>query len=154
VQGISGVTGQNSTISVSTSTLSVTSATTTYTALAGISQTITIPASCIVLLHTDGGYNTTVTTATGISTIDIAIFVDNVQVGNFATRRLSAFNPSSTAVNSTGQQWSIDNIQTGLSAGSHTFDVRAVYVIGSTCSVGSNSSNQRQANLIVTILKL
>ena len=154
LQGISGTTGQNSTISTSSNTLSVTSATTTYTALAGIAQTINIPANCIVLLHTDGGFNTTVTTATGISTIEVAIFVDNVQVGNFATRRLSAFNPSSTAINSTGQQWSIDNIQTGLSAGSHTFDVRAVYVIGSTASVGANSSNPRQANLIVTILVL
>jgi hypothetical protein len=57
-------------------------------------------------------------------------------------------------VNSTGQQWSIDNIQTGLSAGSHTFDVRAVYVIGSTASVGANSTNPRQANLIETILNI
>jgi hypothetical protein len=154
IQGVSGVSGQASTLTGSSSTLSVTSATTTYTALAGLIQTINIPASCIVLIHTDGGFNTTSTTSTSISTIDIAIFVDGLQVGNFATRRLSAFNPSSTAINSTGQQWSIDNIQTGMSVASHTFDVRAVYVIGSTASVGSNSTNQRQANLIVTILKI
>jgi len=112
-----------------------------------------MPANAVAIVQFDCGYNTTVTTATSISTVDIAIFVDGVQLTNGGWRRVSAFNPSATAVNSTGQTVSLTSIQ-ALAAGSHTIDVRAQYVIGSTCSVASNNTNARVGSLNITILKL
>jgi hypothetical protein len=144
--------GQSTFSSFGTSTLTVTSAVTTFTLIPGLTQTITVPENCRVLITTDGGMNTTSTSPTAISTVDIAIFIDGSLIGNGAYRRISAFNPSATAINSTGIGWSLTTIQ-NLSAGSHTIDVRSIYVIGSSASVSSNNSNSRQGALYITIIK-
>lgn len=144
--------GQTTFTSFGSATLSVTSAVTTFTVLPGITQTITVPSNCRLLITADGGMNTTSTSATAISSVDVAIFIDGNYPTNGGYKRVTAFNPSSTAINNTGQPWSITTIQ-NLSAGSHTIDVRSVYVIGSTASVSSNNSNSRQGGLYITIIK-
>jgi len=144
--------GQSTFTAFGSSTLSVTSAVTTFTVLPGVTQTITVPENCRLLITADGGMNTTSTSATAISSVDVAIFIDGNYPTNGGYRRVTAFNPSATAINSTGTPWSITTIQ-NLSAGSHTIDVRSVYVIGSTASVSSNNSNSRQGGLYITIIK-
>jgi hypothetical protein len=144
--------GQSTFTAFGSSTLTVTSGVTTFTVIPGLTQTITVPENCRVLITTDGGMNTTSTVATAISSVDIAIFIDGSFPTNGGYRRVSAFNPSSTAINSTGVGWSLTTIQ-NLSAGSHTIDVRALYAIGSNASVSSNNSNSRQGALYITIIK-
>lgn len=145
--------GQSTSSSFGSATLTVTNTTTTFTVLPGISQTITIPSNCFALITADGGVNTTSTSTTSISSVDIAIFIDGSFPTNGGYRRISAHNPSSTAVNSTGVPWSITTTAT-LSPGSHTIDVRAIYVAGSSMSVSSNNTNARQAALYITLIKL
>ena len=144
--------GQSTFTAFGSATLTVTSAVTTFTLLPGLTQTITVPENCRVLITADGGMNTTSTSPTAISTVDVAIFIDGVSPTNGGYRRVTGFNPSATAINSTGNPWSITTIQ-NLSTGSHTIDVRSVYVIGSSASVSSNSSNSRQGGLYITIIK-
>jgi hypothetical protein len=117
-----------------------------------VTQTITVPENCGLLITANGGMNTTSTSSTAISTVDVAIFIDGSSPTNGGYRRVTGFNPSATAINSTGIPWSITTIQ-NLSAGSHTIDVRSRYVIGSTASVSSNNSNSRQGALYITIIK-
>jgi len=145
--------GQSTSSSFGSSTLTVTNATTTFTVLPGISQTITVPSNCFVLITADGGVNTTSTSTTSIASVDIAIFIDGSFPTNGGYRRVSAHNPSGTAINSTGVPWSITTTAT-LSPGSHTIDVRAVYTTGSSMSVSSNNTNSRQAGLYITLIKL
>jgi hypothetical protein len=144
--------GQTTFSAFGTATLSITSSVTTFTVLPGVTQTITVPSNCSVLITTDGGMNTTSQVTTSIATIDVAIFIDGDSPTNGGYRRVSAHNPSGTAINSTGIPWSLSTIQT-LSPGIHTIDVRAVYVIGSNTSVSSNNTNARQAGLYITIIK-
>ena len=144
--------GQTTFSAFGSATLSITSSVTTFTVLPGVTQTITVPANCSVLIMADGGMNTTSTVTTSIASIDVAIFIDGAYPTNGGYRRVSAHNPSGSAVNSTGIPWSLSTIQT-LTPGTHTIDVRAVYTLGSTTSVSSNNTNARQAGLYITIIK-
>ena len=48
--------------------------------------------------------------------------------------------------------WSLGLIL-NLSAGTHVFDVRAIYNNGSSCAVSGPITNPKQGTLMVTILK-
>ena len=144
--------GQTTFTAFGSATLSVTSAVTTFTVLPGVTQTITVPENCKLLITANGGMNTTSTTTTSIAVVDIAIFIDGAYPTNGGYIKIGAHNPSSTAVNNTGLPWSITTIQ-NLSAGSHTIDVRAVYSNGSTSSVSGNNTTARQGGLYITIIK-
>ena len=56
--------GQSTFTAFGSATLSVTSAVTTFTVLPGVTQTITVPENCRVLITADGGMNTTSTSPT------------------------------------------------------------------------------------------
>ena len=144
--------GQTTFTAFGSATLSVTSAVTTFTVLPGVTQTITVPENCKLLITANGGMNTTSTTTTSIAVVDIAIFIDGAYPTNGGYIKIGAHNPSSTAVNNTGLPWSITTIQ-NLSAGSHTIDVRAVYSNGSTSSVSGSNTTARQGGLYITIIK-
>jgi len=144
--------GQTTFTAFGSATLSVTSAVTTFTVLPGVTQTITVPENCKLLITANGGMNTTSTVTTSIAVVDIAIFIDGAYPTNGGYIKIGAHNPSSTAVNNTGLPWSITTIQ-NLSAGSHTIDVRAVYSNGSTSSVSGSNTTARQSGLYITIIK-
>ena len=144
--------GQTTFTAFGTATLSVTSGVTTFTVLPGITQTITVPENCKVLITANGGMNTTSTLTTSIAVVDIAIFIDGAYPTDGGYIKIGAHNPSATAGNSTGLPWSITTIQ-NLSAGSHTIDVRAIYSNGSTSSVSGNNTTARQGGLYITIIK-
>jgi len=149
--------GQSTSSSFGSSTLTVSNTTTTFTVLPGTSQTITVPSNCFAIITADGGANTTSTLTTSFVSVDIAIFIDGSFPTNGGYRRVSAINPTGSAINSTGIPWSITTTAT-LSPGFHTIDVRAIYNTSSATSVGmsvsSNNSNSRQAGLYITLIKL
>jgi hypothetical protein len=136
----------------STGQLQVSSATTVYTLIPGLTETINIPAGCKAYVHSDGGIQCTAT-GSAFSVVDIAFFVDGVQSTQAGTKRV-------IAANTTGLAQMISNWSFGrtyaLSAGNHTFEVKAIYPTGSgasTANVSSGSAPQIQGVLTVTIIK-
>ena len=88
--------------------------------------------------------------SSGVSVIDVAIFIDGSAVTNGGYKRV-------TATNSSGIGQRIENysmgINTTLSAASHTFEIKAKYFGGSTAYVSGDNTTVLQGTLRVTILK-
>ncbi|HLP13969.1 MAG TPA: hypothetical protein VK177_18700 [Flavobacteriales bacterium] len=146
-----GTTGQDIYEVYGTAQLPVTSATTSYALIPGLTQTITIPSNCEVYVHTDGGIQCTAT-GSAYSIVDVAIFVDGVVSSQAGVRRIVAAN--TTGLAQVIENWSFGKSYT-LSAGNHTFSVRAVYPSGtgaSTANVSSSTAPQLQGVLTVTII--
>jgi hypothetical protein len=150
--GASGTTGQDVYEVYGTAQLVVTSGTSTYTLIPGLTQTINIPAGCKVRVSTDGGVQSTGATSTTFSVVDIGLFVDGAVSTSGGQRRLSIANTSSLA--QLIANWSIQKTYT-LSAGNHTFEVKAVNGAPGTSSanVSSGSAPQLQGVLTVTIVR-
>jgi hypothetical protein len=150
-----GTTGQNSTDAYGTSTLTVSSAMTTFTTIPGLTQTITVPANCKILVQTDGGFaNNSTGNATDYIVCDFAIYVDGVVTSGGGYHRLSACNTDGLAGNLTA--WSFGKTLS-LSAGSHAITVRVKYVQGTagiSALVSSDGSGVLQGTLTVTIINL
>lgn len=151
--GPAGTTGQDVYEVYGTGQLVVTTLTSAYTLIPGLSQTINVPANCKVIISTDGGVQSTGATNTTFSVLDIGIFVDGVVSGSGGQRRLSIANTSSLA--QLIQNWSMKRTYT-LTAGSHTFEVKAVNGApgSSAANVSSGAAPQLQGVLTVTIIKL
>ncbi|MEO8459329.1 MAG: hypothetical protein ABI451_02270 [Dokdonella sp.] len=134
-----------------TAQLVVTAATTSYTLIPGLTQTINIPTGAIAYVHTDGGVQSTGATSSTFSVVDIGIFVDGVVSSSGGQRRLSIAN--TTALAQLIANWSIDRAY-ALSAGSHTFEVKAVSGAAgsSTANVSSGSAAQLKGVLSVTLI--
>lgn len=135
-----------------TGQLQVTSSTTSFTLIPGLTQSINIPAGCKAYVHTDGGLQSTAT-GTGFSVVDFAIFVDGIQSTQAGNRRVVAAN--TTGIAQVITNWSFGKTYT-LAAGNHTFDVKAVSVVGSggsTANVSSAGAPQIQGVLTVTLIK-
>ncbi|MCW3084569.1 MAG: Collagen triple helix repeat-containing protein [Bacteroidetes bacterium] len=150
--GASGTTGQDVFEVYGTGQLVVSAATTTYTLIPGLSQAVTIPAGCKVMVSTDGGVQSTGATSTTYSVLDIAIFVDGVASTSGGQRRLSIQNGSLAQLIG---NWSMHRTYT-LTAGSHTFQVKAMdggASGSSNANVSSASAPQLQGVLTVTIIK-
>ncbi|HET6992206.1 MAG TPA: hypothetical protein VFJ43_12815, partial [Bacteroidia bacterium] len=149
----SGTTGQNVTEVYGTGQLAVSTSTTTYTLIPGLTQTITVPANCKVIVSTTGGIQSTGATSTTYSVVDIGLFCDGVVSSTGGQRRIAIANTSSLA--QLISNWSLEQTYS-LSAGSHTFEVKAVNGAGgsSTANVSSSSAPQLQGVLTVTIIKL
>lgn len=150
--GPAGTTGQSITEVYGTGQLAVSSSTTTYTLIPGLSTNVNIPANAHVIVSTDGGIQCT-GTGNAYSIVDLAIFVD----GNISTqagqRRIVAANTTGLAQVITN--WSFSKSYTGLSAGNHTFEVKAVYPSGTgaaTANVSSSSAPQMQGRLSITVI--
>ena len=151
--GAAGTTGQAVTSVYGTSTLLVSSTTTTFTLIPGLTSTLTIPSNCFVMIYTDGTFNTNSTSGTGYSTLDFAIFIDGAYPTNGGYCRLTADNPGATAtVGNTGFQWTLTTFQ-ALSAGSHTIEVRTIFVAGVSANVSSSNTAARQGSLHILIIK-
>lgn len=146
-----GTTGQNSYDAYGSGSLSVTSSMTTFTVIPGLTQTITIPANCKVLIHTSGSFVTTGTGTTGFSVCDFGIHVDGVLSPDAGYQKVCAANNDGLA--GMIASWAMGKTYT-LSAGSHTFDVRVKYSQGSTATVSSNNTGVLQGVLTVTIINL
>ena len=145
----SSTTGQQSSSVFSDSSLVVTSALTTFTLIPGLTKTLTVPANSKVLVSTFGGVQTSASTAAGYSVTDITLFIDGAAATLGGYQRVIAAN--NTGLASMIDYWSF-NQSLALAPGSHTIEVRAVYVQGSTCYVGSNSNSVMHANLTVTVI--
>jgi hypothetical protein len=148
--GIAGTTGQDAFDVYGTSTLTVTSSTTTFTVIPGLTNTFTVPSTCVIEIYTDGGVQTSSNSSSGVSVVDVSIFIDGVVAPNGAYRRIIASNTAGS-----GQQ--LINYAMGksatLSAGSHTIDVRTKYFSGSSANVSGDNTTVLQGTLKITILK-
>ncbi|MEO5645107.1 MAG: hypothetical protein ABIQ40_11470 [Bacteroidia bacterium] len=151
--GAAGTTGQNVTEVYGTSQLVVTNSTTTYTLIPGLTQTINVPANCRVYVTSTGGIQSTGATSATFSVVDIGLFCDGVVSTTGGQRRLSIAN--TTALAQLISNWSLTQTY-NLSAGNHTFEVKAVNgAAGSAnANVSSGSAPQLQGVLTITIIKL
>ena len=147
--GTAGTTGQDIYEVYGTGQLVVGAATTTYTLVPGLTQTINIPSNCKVFVHTDGGMQSTGATSSTFSVVDVAIFVDGV---SGSQRRVVIANTSALA--QLIGNWSMGESYQ-LSAGNHTFEVRAAGGIAgsSNANVSSAAAPQLQGVLTVMIVK-
>lgn len=151
--GPSGTTGQAVSEVYGTAQLVVSTAVTSYTLIPGLTQTVNIPANSVVIVHTDGGIQSTGATSATYSVVDVGIFVDGAVSTSGGQRRIAIANTSSLA--QLIQNWSMDRTYT-LSAGNHTFEVKAVSGAAgsSSANVSSASAPQLQGVLRVTVIKL
>lgn len=151
--GPAGTTGQDVFEVYGTGQLVVSTSTSLYTLIPGLTQTINVPANCKVIVSTDGGVQSTGATSTSFSVLDIGIFVDGNVSTSGGQRRIAIANTASLA--QLIQNWSIERTYT-LTAGSHTFEVKAVNGApgSSAANVSSASAPQLQGVLRVTIIKL
>lgn len=151
--GPSGTAGQSVTSVFGTSSLTVLNTTNTFTLIPGLTTTLTIPSSSFVMIYTDGTFITNSTSGTGYSTLDFAIFINGAYPANGGYCRLTADNPGSlSTTTNNGFQWTLSSFQ-ALSAGSHTIEVRVVYVAGVSATVSSSNTSVRQGSLHVVIIK-
>jgi len=143
--------GQTANTVYSTASLTVGSAS-SFALIPGLTQTITVPAGYKAYISTDGGIQTTATTATGFSLIDVGVLIDGAftAAGNY--QRVYAANTG--GVTSMIQYWSFNSIQ-AIAAGSHTITVQAggTGTGGSNASVGGSNTSALQAQLTVVLVK-
>jgi hypothetical protein len=147
-----GTTGQDATTAFGTTALSLTTVSETYTAVPGLSQTITVPANSVVYVSTDGGVAVNSGTADAGATVDVGLFVDGNLVGS--ARRLLPRNTSGapgTVLMAGFETWSMA-LSTDLSESTHTFEVGARLFDGARAVV-SASSGVLQGKLTVLIVK-
>lgn len=144
-------TGQNIYEVFGTGQLIVTSAMTSYNLIPGLSQVVNVPAGYKAFVSTDGGIQCTAT-GNAYSVVDITLFVDGSQSAQAGSRRIVAAN--SAGLGQMISNWSMAKTY-NLSAGNHTFEVKAVYagVGASTANVSSSSAPQLQGVLTVILIK-
>ncbi len=150
VWGVAG-TSSDDIYSNSGSGSSTISSTSTWTSLSGLSRTFTLSSAATVLINTYGGVQTTSTSASGASVVDIAIYVDGNQMpgsGFGGYQRVSAVN--NTASTSTMVPWSM-GASIDLAAGSHTIVVKALKVSGSNATVNGSSAPMEGTLLIQAV---
>jgi hypothetical protein len=113
-----------------------------FTALPGLSMTITLTTDTVVYITTDGGVQVT----GGSAVIDLAVYVDGISVP--PTRRIS----SSGAPDDQYESWSLGG-SISLTAGSHTITVRAIQSSGAgTATVGGATGSGQQGQLTTLII--
>ena len=144
-------TGQNSTDAYGTAQAIALITTTTYTLIPGLTQTITVPANCKVLVSTNGGVQCA---AAGVAfaAVDIGIHVDGVASTQGGQQQIIASNTD--AVGQMLTYWNMTKTYT-LTAGAHTIDVRYKDSGAGTADGNVSGTNPLiQGVLTVTIIKL
>lgn len=121
-----------------------------FTALPGFPVTVNIPANCTVIINIDAGAQTTSSSATGFSVVDIAAMVDGNLLANGAYQRLCIANV--TGLTNQVRYASFSAALT-LTAGNHSFGISAAASTGSSTIVGGDATSPLQSNLTLTILK-
>ena len=148
----SGLTlGQNATMALGTGALSVAN-TASPVLIPGLTQTIMVPANSFLYIQTEGGIQTTASTATGFSGTDISIGIDGVFPA-FGMRRVVTANNG--GFNSMINSWNVSLI-TSFSTGFHTINVRAAGASlsgGATATVSGASLGILQGKLNVFVIK-
>lgn len=151
--GVPGTTGQGALSVFGTTTLTVTP-TSQATLIPGLTTTVNVPASSVLLISTDGGIATTSTAATGFSVVDIMLVVDGNLLPNGGYRRVIAAN--TTGLTGVFAPWSL-TATTTLAPGSHTIQVFAAGVSGPTANTNATVSgdgvNVNQGELSVLVIK-
>jgi len=122
---------------------------TAFTLIPGLVQTINVPANSLLLINTNGAFETVSLSASGASALDVAIFIDGV-VGTGSWLTYVAAN--TTGIGQNRANFSLQKTAS-LSAGSHTVEVRVKRVLGSAATVGGNSTSTMQGTLSVVTLK-
>ena len=104
-------------------------------------------------MSSTGGIQSTGATSTTYSVVDVGLFCDGVVSASGGQRRIAIANTSSLA--QLIGNWSLTQTY-NLSAGNHTFEVKAVNGAGgsSNANVSSGSAPQLQGVLTVMIVKL
>lgn len=141
--------GQGSYDVYGTSQIVVLVSTTSYTLIPGLTQTINVPADCVVLVSTSGGVQCA---AAGVAfaAVDIGIHVDGVPSPQAGQQEIVASNTD--AVGNMLAYWSMSKTYT-LTPGNHTFEVR-VRDAGGTADANVSGTNPLiQGVLTVTIIK-
>lgn len=137
---------------VGTGSINVTSSMTSFTVIPGLSQTLNVPANSVVLICADGGVQTSSQgSASGVSRVDIALFIDGVQHVGGAYKRVTAANTGGVQSNNIAN-WEF-TVATTLPAGSHTFHVGVAFNGGVTAVVSGGNGSVLQSALTVVILK-
>lgn len=150
--GASGALGQSATSSFGSAALGVTSSMTTYTLIPGLSQTITVPDDCSIHISSDGGVQTTVTSnPSGVSRVDVALFIDGQIAPDAGFRRITAANTGGVSSNNIAN-WHM-TLATQLPPGQHTVEVRTRFDGGQTAIVSGDTNSPLQGQLTVMILK-
>lgn len=146
--GPAGTTGQNATTAFGTAQLTVSS--TTFVAVPGLTQSLTVPAGAVVYVASDGGIATTSTLAAGFSAVSVALFVDGSLVSPGGYRRVVATNNS--GIGGTIETWSL-SLAPSIGAGVHTFEIRASLAQGSNAVVSGDPTSILEGELTVMVLK-
>ena len=128
-----------------------------FVVIPGLTTSVSMPAicisgstSCIAYITAEGGVQTTSTSTTGVSRVDIALFIDGVIVPTGGYKRVIAANTGGSTT--TIENWSL-GYTTTLSSGSHTIAVFAALNSGSAANVGGDSNSVMQGRLTVVFLR-
>ena len=148
--GPAGTTGQTGVSRLGTSPLSLATGA-GFTLVPGLTATVTVPASAVVLVMSDGGVVTTSASSTGFSQVDVALHVDGNLLADGGYQRVVAANTGGvTAFNSA--RWNLSQVLT-LSPGSHAISVSATGTgVGSDATVGGSPSSVYRGTLSVVVL--
>jgi hypothetical protein len=120
-----------------------------WTLIPGLDTTVTIPPGSKVFVSTDGGA-LTLAGAGAASTVDLALFVDGGMVPDAGWRRIVPINL--TGIGHVSATWSF-GVSLSLSAGVHTFQLKADVSSGGDARLSGNSTSIHQGQLTVMILK-
>jgi hypothetical protein len=159
LEGPAGPQGPSAVVSNGTGTLygagtlifSDSSSTSTYSAIPGLATTITVPADAIVLINSSGGVSVNGTSSGDEAQVEVALFIDNLEVAQGSPQRLTIDNRGS--VDNGTATWAYSQARV-LSAGTHTIEVRARRAVDLDGALVSGDDNSyRQGMLTVVILK-
>lgn len=149
--GVDGVTGQSASDAYGSAQI-VATFLMPYTTIPGLTQTITVPSDCYVVVSTDGGVQCAAT-GTNFAAVNVAIHVDGVASTAGGVRFIVASNTS--AVGNNVVNWSMTKTYS-LSAGTHTIDVRVQDTGDGTADANVSSGtagSPLQGTLTVMIIK-
>jgi hypothetical protein len=150
-QGPPGTTGQDVTTAYGTGQLFLTVPGAGPFPVQGLQRTIQVPPNSVLYISTDGGAQTTSTSPSGYSIVDVGIYVDPAQGSPSAVYRRLVINnggaPSADIVN-----WSMA-FSTVLPPGSHTIQVAATLVDGSPANVSGAGASVLKGQLSVVVMK-
>lgn len=129
----------------------------TFTAIPGLSRTITLTSAAKIFVLTDGGIQTTSASTTGFSLVDVAIQINGNLIADGGFKRLNALNTS--ALTGSFAFWSMGVYATATSgsytlpAGSYTITVQARGNGGSNATIGGDNTTVLQGVMQIFIVQ-
>jgi hypothetical protein len=142
--------GQSSAIAYGNAILTLDTNTKVLTQVPGLTQSVNVPAGCTVYVSTFGGVQTTSTSVTGYSIVDMVITQDGVLPPNGGFQRIVAAN--TTGLTRMIQNWSFGQTLV-LTPGTHTIAVKAICAKGSPAYICSDNTSILQGMLTVSVHK-